>query len=195
MAEIKAYRPSSTSISEGQVLACPYPFEKARIIVQEMTDALILQLVDKQMLCSGIVMDIGYDRENCDNRTYHGPVHMDHYGRTVPRPAHGTVKLEATNLGSRIIPAVLDLFDSIADPGLTIRRITLAAIRVVPDEGFYQMDLFTDTASIEKEQRLQKAMLDIKKRFGKNAVLKGTNYQEGATMKERNQQIGGHRAE
>lgn len=140
MKDIKAYKPETKSISEGQVLACPYPYDKARIIIQEMADSLVLQLTDKGLVTDSLTLDVGYDRENCDSGKYHGPVHIDHYGRTVPKGAHGSTKLE-------------------------------------------------------KEKQLQKVMLGIKKMFGKNAVLKGTNYLDGATMKDRNKQIGGHKAE
>ena len=195
MKEIKAYKPSTNSISEGQVLSCPYPYDKARIIIQEMADSLVLQLTDKGLVTDSLTLDVGYDRENCDNGTYHGPVHIDHYGRTVPKGAHGTVKLDnPTNLGSQLIKATATLFDQIADKTLTVRRITIAANRVVKDEGIFQVDLFTDTSKLEKEKKLQDVMLGIKKKFGKNAVLKGTNYLDGATMRERNEQIGGHRA-
>lgn len=195
MKEIKAYRPSTNSISEGQVLSCPYPYDKARIIVQEMADSLVLQLTDKGLVTDSLTLDVGYDRENCDNGTYHGPVHIDHYGRTVPKGAHGSTKLDnPTNLGSILMSATTELFEKIADKTLTVRRITIAANRVVKDEGFFQVDLFTDTTKLEKEKKLQNAMLGLKKKFGKNAVLKGTNYLDGATMRERNQQIGGHKA-
>lgn len=196
MKEIKAYRPSASSLSEGQVLSCPYSFDKARIIVAEMTDSLVMQLVDKNLVCAGIVLDVGYDRENCDRKIWKGPVQADRYGRSVPKPAHGTVRMDPpTSLGSRLSEAALSLYDRIADPGLTVRRITVAAIRVTPDEDCYQLDLFTDTAAVEKEKRLQRAMLSIKKKYGKNAVLRGTNFVEGATMRTRNGQIGGHKAE
>ena len=196
MKEIKAYKPSTNSISEGQVLSCPYPYDKARIIVQEMADSLVLQLTDKGLVTDSLTLDVGYDRENCDNGTYHGPVHIDHYGRTVPKGAHGTVKLDnPTNLGSQLIKAAATLFDQITDKTLTVRRITIAANRVVKDEGIFQVDLFTDTTKLEKEKQLQEVMLGLKKKFGKNAVLKGTNYLDGATMRERNKQIGGHKAD
>lgn len=195
MKEIKAYRPSTNSISEGQVLACPYDYSKARIIVQEMADSLVLQLTDKGLITDSLTLDVGYDRENCDNGTYHGPVHIDRYGRTVPKGAHGSVRLDnPINLGSQLIKAAVTLFDQIADKTLTVRRITIAANRVVNDEGIFQVDLFTDTTKLEKEKQLQGVMLGLKKKFGKNAVLKGTNYLDGATMKERNKQIGGHKA-
>ena len=126
---------------------------------------------------------------------YTGPVHIDHYGRRVPKPAHGSTKLNnPTNLSSQIIAAAVGLFDQISNKSLTIRRITIASIRVVKDEGIYQMDLFTDTKKLDKEKLLQQTMLDIKLKYGKNAVLKGTSYMEGATMRERNEQIGGHKA-
>ena len=196
MKEIKAYKPSANSISEGQVLSCPYPYDKARIIVQEMADSLVLQLTDKGLVTDSLTLDVGYDRENCDSGKYKGPVHIDHYGRTVPKGAHGTTKLDnPTNLGSQLIKAATTLFDQIADKTLTVRRITIAANRVVKDEGIFQVDLFTDTTKLEKEKQLQEVMLGLKKKFGKNAVLKGTNYLDGATMKERNKQIGGHKAE
>ena len=185
MKEINAYRPETNSVSEGQVLSCPYDYEKTRLIVQEMTDSLVYQLMDKGLVTDGLTLDIGYDRENCDKGGYRGPVHIDRYGRTLPKPAHGSVRLEsATNLGSQLQAAAAALFDRIADPKLTVRR-----------EGIFQTDFFTDAASLEKEKSLQEAMLGLKKRFGKNAVLKGSNYLEGATMRDRNGRIGGHKAE
>ena len=196
MNEIKAYKPESKSISEGQVLSSPYTFDKAKIIVQEMTDNLILQLTDKHMITDSLTLDIGYDRDNCEENTrYTGAVSIDHYGRIVPKSAHGSLKLQnPTNLGSLIIPAVTALFEKIINKELTVRRINISANKVSKDEGFFQVDLFTDTSKLEKEKRLQDAMLGIKKKYGKNAVLKGTNYLEGATMRERNEQIGGHKA-
>lgn len=195
MKEINAYRPETSSLSEGQVLSCPYPYDKARIIVQEMTDSLVFQLTDKGLVTDSLTLDIGYDRENCDKGIYHGPVHIDHYGRTVPKGAHGSTRLDdPTNLSSQLMAATTELFDRIANRNLTVRRITIAANRVVKDQGILQVDLFTDTSKLEREKSLQATMLGIKKKFGKNAVLKGTNYLEGATMRERNGQIGGHKA-
>lgn len=195
MKEINAYRPETNSLSEGQVLSCPYSYDKARIIVQEMTDSLVFQLTDKGLVTDGLTLDIGYDRENCDKGIYHGPVHIDHYGRTVPKGAHGSTRLDnPTNLSSQLMAATTELFDLIANRNLTVRRITIAANRVVKDQGILQVDLFTDTSKLEREKSLQATMLGIKKKFGKNAVLKGTNYLEGATMRERNGQIGGHKA-
>ena len=195
MKEINAYRPETNSLSEGQVLSCPYPYDKARIIVQEMTDSLVFQLTDKGLITDSLTLDIGYDRENCDKGIYHGPVHIDHYGRTVPKGAHGSTRLDnPTNLSSQLMAATTELFDLIANRNLTVRRITIAANRVVKDQGILQVDLFTDTSKLEREKSLQATMLGIKKKFGKNAVLKGSNYLEGATMRERNGQIGGHKA-
>ena len=195
MKEINAYRPETNSLSEGQVLSCPYPYDRARIIVQEMTDSLVFQLTDKGLVTDSLTLDIGYDRENCDKGIYHGPVHIDHCGRTVPKGAHGSTRLDnPTNLSSQLKAATTELFDRIANRNLTVRRITIAANRVVKDQGILQVDLFTDTSKLEREKSLQVTMLGIKKKFGKNAVLKGTNYLEGATMRERNGQIGGHKA-
>lgn len=195
MTEIKTYKPSTNSISEGQVLAEPYPYDKARIIVAEMADSLVFQLTDKGLVTDGLTLDVGYDRENCDKGFYRGPVHIDHYGRSVPKGAHGSTHFgNATNLGSTIVTAAVELFDRIVNQSLTVRRITITANRVVKDEGIYQFDLFTDVEKQEKEKSLQKALLGIKKKYGKNAVLKGTNYLDGATMRERNQQIGGHKS-
>ena len=195
MKEINAYRPETNSLSEGQVLSCPYSYDKARIIVQEMTDSLVFQLTDKGLVTDSLTLDIGYDRENCDKGIYHGPVHIDHYGRTVPKGAHGSTRLDnPTNLSSQLMAATTELFDRIANRNLTVRRITIAANRVVKDQGILQVDLFTDTSKLEREKSLQATMLGIKKKFGKNAVLKGTNYLDGATMRERNGQIGGHKA-
>ena len=196
MKEINAYQPETNSICEGQVLSCPYDYEKTRLIVQEMTDTLVYQLMDKGLVTDGLTLDIGYDRENCDKGGYRGPVHIDRYGRTLPKPAHGSIRLEsATNLGSQLQAATSALFDRIADPKLTVRRLTLTANRVVKDPGIFQTDFFTDATRLEKEKSLQEAMLGLKKRFGKNAVLKGSNYLEGATMRDHNGRIGGHKAE
>lgn len=195
MKEINAYRPETNSLSEVQVLSCPYSYDKARIIVQEMTDSLVFQFTDKGLVTDSLTLDIGYDRENCDKGIYHGPVHIDHYGRTVPKGAHGSTRLDnPTNLSSQLMAATTELFDHIANRNLTVRRITIAANRVVKDQGILQVDLFTDTSKLEREKTLQETMLGIKKKFGKNAVLKGTNYLDGATMRERNGQIGGHKA-
>ena len=195
MKEIAAYKPQTSSISEGQVLTCPYSWEKARIIVQEMADSLVWQLAGKGLVTEGLVLDIGYDRENCDTGRYRGPVHIDRYGRRLPKPAHGTARLDAaTALGSRIGAAALALYDRIADRRLTIRRLNLAAIRVEQDCGCVQASLFDDSARLEKERSLQAAMLGLRQKYGKNAVLKGADYLDGATLRQRNGLIGGHDA-
>jgi DNA polymerase V len=207
--QIKAYQPESSSISSGQVLQCPYEFDKAKIIVREMTDLLVLDLVDKKLVTDQMVLTIGYDIENLTDETrrknYHGEITIDHYGRQVPKHAHGTANLgHATSSTRQIIDAVMDLYDRIVDPALLIRRITVVAGHLVSETAaaesapYEQLDLFTDyTAQNEaraKERKLQEAMLSVKKRYGKNAILKGTDLQDGATTIDRNNQIGGHKA-
>ncbi len=216
MADIKAYKPESSSVGSGQVLHCPYPFDKARLVVKEMTDQLVLDLVDKGLAADQIVLTVGYDIGNLKDpvlrKSYHGEIRTDRYGRNVPKHAHGTASLNGyTSSTRRIMQAVLELFDRIVDPHLLVRRITMAAEHVIPESearsrtGFEQLDLFTDYASLEqkhakeeeelaREKKVQRAMLEIKRKFGKNAVLKGMNLQEGATAADRNNQIGGHRA-
>ena len=195
MQQIKEYEPSDNSLSEGQVLSCPYPYEKAMIIISEMADSLVWHLTDKGLVTDSITMSIGYDRENVDKGTYTGPVHRDHYGRMVPASAHGSTRLSyATNLSAEIVPACERLFSQIADHSLSVRRITIAANHTVPDNGIYQMDLFTDVGKQEKEKKLQEGLAAMRNKYGKNAVLKGTSLLDGATMRERNGQIGGHRA-
>lgn len=213
---IKAYKPESNSLSSGQVLQSPYDFESAKLVVKEMTDQLALDLVDKCLVTDQMVLTVGYDTLNLKdvNRrsNYKGEVTTDRYGRKIPKHAHGTANLDRQTSSSRlIIDAVVNLFDSIVDKNLLVRRITVTANRVVPEsmvkkkEEFVQLDLFTDfdelqekrakeEADLEKEKNMQKALLDIKKRYGKNAVLKGMNYLDGATGKDRNDQIGGHKA-
>lgn len=216
IADIKAYKPKENSIGSGQVLQCPYENEKARLIVQEMTDLLVLDLVDKGLVTDQIVLTIGYDIENLTRpeirSRYKGPVVTDHYGRQVPKHAHGTANLRQKTSSTRLImQAMLELFDRITDKNLLVRRVTVAATHVVEEnsvraqETFEQLDLFTDYEArkrqqeqeereLEREKKMQKAMLDIKKKFGKNAVLKGMNLKDGAMTVERNKQIGGHKA-
>lgn len=192
---VKSYQPETNCISEGQVLSEPYEYSKARIIVQEMTESLMLQLNSKGLVSDSFTLDIGYDRENCDKGIYKGATKVDHYGRMVPKPAHGSTRIaNPTNLGSQLQEAIVGLFDRIVDRGLTVRRVTITANRVLEDRGIMQMDLFTDVSKLEKEKNLQNLMVKLKQKYGKNAVLKGTNFLEGATMRERNSQIGGHRA-
>ena len=214
MADIKAYKPESKSIGSGQVLQCPYGYDKDRLVVREMADQLALDLVDKGLVTDQLVLTVGYDIENLkgQGRAYKGEVTADRYGRAVPKHAHGTANLEEyTASTKRIVTAALELFDRIIDRNLLVRRFYLTATRVAdevsaPDKkAFEQLDFFTDyiavqeqkareTAELEREKKVQRTMLDIKKRFGKNAILKGMNLEEGATTKDRNEQIGGHRA-
>ncbi len=193
MHHVQAYEPESTSLSEGQVLSRPYDFETAKIIVREMAENVSLQLFDRRRVTDSLTLDIGYDRENCDKGIYHGAVKTDRYGRCVPPPAHGSVRFDPpTNLSSRIIDACLSLFADIANPRLTLRRVTILANHLQPEDSTYQLNLFTDTAKQEQEKKLQEAMLSVKKRFGKNALIKGTSLLDGATGRDRNQSIGGH---
>ena len=195
MEQIKSYKPSTNSISEGQVLTCPYPNDKAKLVVREMAEILMFRLTEKKLVTESITLEIGYDRENVDKGGYRGLTQTDRYGRIIPKAAHGTVRFDApTNLGSTLINESAKLFERITDPALTVRRITINANKVTPDEGIYQVDFFTDTKKLEKEKKLQQAMLGIKNKYGKNAVLKASSYEEGATMRQRNAQIGGHSA-
>ena len=195
MEQIKSYKPSTNSISEGQVLSTPYPYDKAKLIVREMAEILMFRLTEKKLVTESITLEVGYDRENVDKGGYRGLTQTDRYGRIIPKAAHGTVRFDApTNLGSTLINESAKLFERITNPALTVRRITLNANKVTPDEGIYQVDFFTDTKKLEKEKKLQQAMLGIKNKYGKNAVLKASSYEEGATMRQRNAQIGGHSA-
>ena len=213
---IKAYKPSTNSLGSGQVLHCPYDFEKAKLIVREMTDLLVLDLVDKGLVTDQLVLTVGYDIENLTDpkrrSAYKGAVTTDHYGRRIPKHAHGTANLGRQASSTRlIIDAVMDLYDRIVDKNLLVRRLNITANHVVPESSVAkeavpeQLDLFTDYAALEKqreeenaalerEKKMQQAVLTIKKKFGKNAILKGMNLQEGATTKDRNEQIGGHKA-
>lgn len=194
MEEIKTYRPSTNSISSGQVLQYPYDYTKARIIVQEMTDLLVLDLVGKGLVTDSLTLTIGYDRSNVDEGKYKGDVTYDRYGRGVPKSAHGTANLGTTTSSTRkILGAVMELYDKIASKELLARRVMISANNLV-EERYEQLDLFTDPVEQAKERKLQEAMLNIKQKFGKNAILKGINLEEGATTKDRNNQIGGHRA-
>ena len=210
IADIKAYRPTTNSLGSGQVLHEPYTWEKARLIVREMTDLLVLDLVDKGLVTDQMILTVGYDRENLldpeRRRQYRGEITRDPYGREIPKHAHGSVNLGRYTASTRLITdAMMDLFDRITDPNLLVRRVNLVAARIIPEsqapkeEG--QMDLFTDwdakereEAELEREKRRQQAVLTIRKKYGKNAILKGMNYQEGATTRDRNAQIGGHKA-
>lgn len=212
MADIKAYKPESNSIGSGQVLQCPYDFNKGKLIVREMTDLLVLDLVDKGFVTNQIVLTIGYDSENIKNTKYKGEMKKDHYGRMIPKHAHGTYSFEEyTSSTKEILNGVSDLYDRIVNPELMVRRVNITANNIVresdiiKEEKYEQLDLFTDYEKINaekenkekelaKEKRIQEAMLSIKKKYGKNSILKGMNFEEGATTIERNNQIGGHKA-
>lgn len=214
--DIKAYRPTSQSLGSSQVLPCPYSAEKARLVLREMVDQLVLDLADKKLITDQLVLTVGYDIENlavpqrCSN--YQGPVVLDSYGRQIPRHAHGTANLSCHTASSKeLIRAASDLFDRIVNPILLIRRLSITANHTVPERSvstpilYEQMNLFTDYAALEKrrkkkqaelerDKKLQQAILTIKKKYGRNAILRGMSLEEGATARERNKQIGGHKA-
>ena len=205
---IKAYKPSAKSLGSGQVLHRPYKFEEGKLILKEMTDALALDLADKGYLTNQLVITIGYDIENLTNPSiasnYTGEVVYDYLGRAIPKHAHGTVNFKKYSSSSMMFTeGVVKLFDTIVDPNLLIRRINISATSLhkeAPGESFEQLSLFDKPISVEEEKLLEKekkaqaSINKIKKRFGKNAIMKGMNLEEGATMKERNDQIGGHKA-
>ena len=194
IADIKKSKPRNRSTGEGQVLQDPYPFDKARLVVREMVDTVSMTLIAHDLVTNAMVLTVGYDRENVDKGIYHGVTVTDFYGRTIPKPAHGTASIGYyTSSQSVMADAVMKLFDRIVDPKLTVRRLNLVAADIV-DASHEQYDLFTDVQKQEKEKKRLKAEFLIKKRFGKNAIVKGMDLQEGATTIERNGQIGGHRA-
>ena len=214
--DIKSYKPSNNSLGSGQVLHEPYTNQKARLIVQEMIDLLVLDLVDKQLVTDQIVLTVGYDIENLTNEViannYMGEITTDYYGRQVPKHAHGTANIgKYTSSTKLIMEAVLNLYDQITNKSLLVRRINLSANHIQNESTisqqttYQQLDLFTNYEEIEKkeeaqkkelekEKKLQRAVLEIKKKHGKNSLLKGMNLEEGATTKDRNNQIGGHKA-
>lgn len=213
---VKAYRPSTNSLGSGQVLHTPYEAEKAKLVLREMADLLVLDLVDKGLATDQIVVTVGYDIENLTDpkrsKAYHGEVVTDYYGRKIPKHSHGTINLgKHTSSTKQIMEATSELFDRIVDKSLLIRRLNITANHVIDEASieqeprYEQLDLFTDYAALqaeqekeqaelEREKKMQKAMLTIKKKFGKNAILKGMNLEEGATARDRNSQIGGHKA-
>ncbi|WP_308681875.1 DNA methylase [Stomatobaculum longum] len=217
IADVKAYCPASKSLGEGQVLQTPYEAEKAKIVMLEMADALALQLVEQGLVTDQVVLTVGYDLDNLSDparrAAYRGEVVTDFYGRQLPKHAHGSESLpHYSSSASELVVAFSALFDRIVNPALTVRRLALSASHVLPEreaekrtESYAQLSLFTDcaaeeakqaeeTARRERERKLQEATLAIKKKFGKNALLKGHSLLEGATGKDRNEQIGGHRA-
>lgn len=211
--DIKNYKPDNNSIGSGQVLHCGTDFDKTKIIVREMTEMLVLDLVSKNLVTDQIVLTVGYDRENLMDpvrmRNYKGEYSIDQYGRKIPKHAHGTINLDSyTSSTNVIVRAVLDLFNRIVDENLLVRRINMSANHVINEkeakqDRYEQINLFdmiefdekkVDQEQLKKEKDIQKAVLDIKKKFGKNAILKGMSLQEGATAIDRNNQIGGHKA-
>ena len=214
IADVKAYKPENNSMGAGQVLHCPYNFEQTKIVVKEMIDQLALDLVDKRLVTDQIVLTIGYDIKNLEQGTKKnvGEITTDWYGRKLPKHAHGTATLKQHTSSSRLMTqAGVKLYHEIVNPDLLIRRITMAANHVISEkevqeeQQYQQMNLFTDfgiakkekeekNEKLEREKKMQKAMLDIKKKYGKNAILKGMNLQEDGTAMERNRQIGGHKA-
>ncbi len=216
ISDIKSYRPSSNSISKGQVLTEPYSFEKAKLIIREMADSLSLDLVNKGVVTNQIVITVGYDIENLKNEKikslYKGEVVVDHYGRQIPKHSQGTVNFDMHISSTRkITEAAVSLFEQIAIEYLLVRRLNICANHVLPKEKVRenivseQLSLFCDYEALEKrrmkekiklekEANLQRTILTMKKKYGKNIIMKGMNYKEGATAIERNSQIGGHRA-
>ena len=213
MQDIKAYRPETNSICSGQVLQCPYSFEKARLVVREMAEAVALDLLEKKLVTDQLTLTVGYDIENTTGGSYHGEIVTDRYGRKIPKHTHGTANLPRKTSSARsITDAVLGVYDAKVNPKLSIRRLTITANRLVGEdtaqqepEAPVQFNLFDNVevqeqrlqeeeAKLKRERKIQEAMLDIKKKFGKNAILNGGSYLEGATAKERNKQIGGHKA-
>ena len=214
IADIKAYKPEFNSIGSGQVLQEPYSFTKSRLVVCEMADQLALDLVDKGLATKQLTLTVGYDRENLQDperrKRYHGAVTRDPYGSEIPKHAHGTVNLEMSTASAKaLIDAAASLFDRVVNQELLIRRLNLTAVRVLPvgsvgdAHSCEQLDLFSNfgpaaearkrqNAALARERKIQAAMLDIKKKYGKNAILKGMNLEDGATARERNRQVGGH---
>ena len=214
ISDIKSYRPESSSVCSGQVLTEPYPADRARLVVMEMTDQTVLDLVEKGLLTDQIVLTVGYDVENLKGNAarhlYHGEVTCDRYGRATPKHAHGTANLGSYTSSTKVImEAVGALYDRIINPKLTVRRIYLTAARLLSESEaadrreVEQLDIFSvlesdereaERAERDREKKIQETVIDIKKRFGKNAILKGMNLEKGATAKDRNRQIGGHKA-
>lgn len=199
--QIKAYKPSTNSLSSGQVLSSAYTFDKAKLVVREMTDNLVLSLVSKRLVTDRMSLTVCYDTENLTDEkrlaVYIGEVEDDWYGRPVPKPSHGSINLRCqTSSTDLIIDAVMTLFDRIVDSELLVRRMYVVAEHTVDEskaEGV-QLDLFTNGKEDDgKERRRQEAILAIKRKYGRNAILKGMNFEEGATARDRNVQVGGHK--
>lgn len=209
MSAIKSYKPENHSISQGQVLSCPYDFQKGQLIVREMTELLALDLVCKRLVTDQIVLTVGYDHTGIP-KGYKGKLETDRYGKTVPKQAHGSINIgRQTSSAKLIVQAAMKLYSKIVDPDLLVRRMYVVANHVIQEneakEEIVQYSLFDDVEelerqrnqeknALEREHNLQKAMLSIKDKYGKNAILKGLNFQDGATTIERNRQVGGHKA-
>ncbi len=216
MEAIKSYGSERKSLGAGQVLSCPYTFEKARLVTREMADSLSLDLSSKHLVTDQLVLTVGYDRESLTDPAilarYQGKIRKDHYGRRIPNHAHGTFNLSRQTASTRMITeGAMKLYDRIVDPDLLVRRISITAGKVVSEDcvretsAYEQLNLFTDygvqaeekkkeTEELEREKRRQEAILSLQKKFGKNIILKGMNLEEGATMRDRNGQVGGHKA-
>ena len=204
--DVKSYKPDTKSISSGQVLTRPYSFDETAVIVREMAELLALDLVDKKVTTNQIVLTLNYDTENI-KKGYKGEITVDGYGRKIPKHAHGTSNINRLTSSSKlVVNAAIDVFYRIADRSLSVRKVSICANHITDENKTesdnVQLDLFTDYSKIKaeedalkKERSLQNAMLRIQKRYGKNAILKGTNLQDCATTVERNNQVGGHKAE
>lgn len=191
--DIKEYKGNNHSLSSGQVLSCPYDMEKARLVVQEMVHSLVIEMHEKNISAPAFTLNIFYDRISLQNGDFNGETQKDYYGREAPKTAHGTANLGApTSSDARITEAVLGIFDQIVDPKLYAKKINLVANGIV-DREFEQKELFDEDTGVEKEKKIQNAMMKIQKRYGKNSLFHANDLEEGATLLERNTQIGGHR--
>ena len=207
ISDIKSYRPESSSLSSGQVLQEPYEFSKARLVLKEMADLLSLELVSKRIVTDQIVLTVGYDIESL-NKSYSGAVETDRYGRKIPKTAHSSENIGRYTSSSKLIcETAMNLFDRIVDKNLLVRRMYIVANHIITEKDaekeseYVQLDLFSDTKKqeaeeneLKKEKDMQRAILKIKSKYGKNSIIKGMNLKEGATALERNRQIGGHKA-
>ncbi|MCF0106700.1 MAG: DNA methylase, partial [Holdemanella sp.] len=210
--DIKAYKPQTNSLGTGQVLSEPYPYEKARLIVKEMGELLSLDLVKKHLVTDQLVLTVGYDAKSLEKGFYKGEIKQDWYGKQIPKHGHGTIHLKRKTSSTKLIlENLMILYERIVDENLLIRRINITACNTLHEDvlknhiEFEQLDLFSDYETIEKqhkeeikqlekEKKAQQAILKIKEKYGKNAILKGMNLEEGATTKQRNDQVGGHKA-
>lgn len=215
MKAIRDYRPARNTLGIGQVLSCPYDYEEGKVIVKEMTDQLSLDLVRKHKVTNAVVLTIGYDASSLEDDTYHGEISTDWYGREVPKHAHGTVNLGMDTSSSDVMSAgVLSIYERTVSKNMKIRRVNVTALEVKDESrtvtsvpSYEQTDLFSPSRKpeedqkqteirekLEKEKKAEQAILQIKKKYGKNAVVKGMDLEESATTIQRNTQIGGHRA-